>query len=255
MPSARWSRTSRSCCGPRCRAGRAINFVEGGPVAKGAVLVELDSSVERAELAQAQAQQVLAPQQFRAGQGAAPQQCRARSARWTRPMRRCARPTRSVDLAQARLDKRKLVAPFDARAGLRTVSPGDFVTDDTEIVNLEQIDPLKVDFRVPELFLPAVAPGQRITLEIDAYPGQAFTRRGAGAQPAGRRRRPRGGRARRDRQRRGQAAAGPVRAGPADPGRAAERAVRARAGDPAAGRPGIRVQGRRSPATARASPS
>ena len=98
----------------------------------------------------------------------------ARSGRWTRPTRRCARPTRSVDLAQARLDKRKLVAPFDARAGLRTVSPGDYVTDDTEIVNLEQIDPLKVDFRVPELFLPAVAPGQKITLEIDAYPGQDF---------------------------------------------------------------------------------
>ena len=77
-----------------------------------------------------------------------------------------------MDLAQARLDKRKLVAPFDARAGLRTVSPGDYVTADTAIVNLEQTDPLKVDFRVPELFLPAVAPGQRIALEIDAYPGR-----------------------------------------------------------------------------------
>jgi membrane fusion protein (multidrug efflux system) len=52
----------------------------------------------------------------------------------------------SVDLAQARLNKRKLVAPFDAQAGLRLVSPGDFVTTDSEIVNLEQIDPLKVDF-------------------------------------------------------------------------------------------------------------
>ena len=80
----------------------------------------------------------------------------------------------AVDLAQARLDKRRLLAPFDAWSGLRNVSPGDFVTTDTRIVNLEQTDPLKVDFRVPELFLPAVAKGQRITLEIDAYPGEAF---------------------------------------------------------------------------------
>jgi membrane fusion protein (multidrug efflux system) len=80
-----------------------------------------------------------------------------------------------VDLAKARLDKRTLVAPFEARAGLRTVSPGDYITDDTEIVNLEQIDPLKVDFRVPEVFLPAVAPGQRVTLAIDAYPDEPFT--------------------------------------------------------------------------------
>ena len=77
-----------------------------------------------------------------------------------------------MDLAQARLDKRTLVAPFDGRAGLRNVSPGDFVEAGTAIVNLEQIDPLKVDFRVPELFLPTVAPGQRIALAIDAFPAR-----------------------------------------------------------------------------------
>ena len=149
----------------------AINFVEGAAVAKGTVLVELDSSVERAELAQAEAQQA-----WRAAISSAPRSCAATmparsgpSTRRTPPAhRRCRGRSRP-----GRLDKRKLVAPFDARAGLRTVSPGDYVTDDTEIVNLEQIDPLKVDFRVPELFLPAVAPGQKIALEIDAYPEQA----------------------------------------------------------------------------------
>ena len=151
----------------------SINFVEGGPVAKGAMLVELDSSVERAELAQAQAQQVLARSNFERAK-----ELRRNNAGTQRALDEADAALRTanalVDLAQARLDKRKLVAPFDARAGLRTVSPGDYVTDDSEIVNLEQIDPLKVDFRVPELFLPAVAPGQKITLEIDAYRGQAF---------------------------------------------------------------------------------
>jgi membrane fusion protein, multidrug efflux system len=151
----------------------AINFAEGAPVAQGTVLIELDSSVERAELAQAEAQQVLARTNFERAK-----ELRRNNAGTQRALDEADAALRtadaSVDLAQARLDKRKLVAPFDAQVGLRTISPGDYVTDDTKIVNLEQTNPLKVDFRVPELFLPAVAPGQKITLEIDTYRGQAF---------------------------------------------------------------------------------
>lgn len=156
-------------------AGRvvAINFIEGGRVARGDVLVELDSSIESAELAQAQAQQILARSNFERAK-----ELRRNNAGTQRALDEADAALRTanalVDLAQARLDKRRLVAPFDAWSGLRSVSPGDFVTTDTRIVNLEQTDPLKVDFRVPELFLPALAQGQRITLEIDAYPGEPF---------------------------------------------------------------------------------
>jgi membrane fusion protein, multidrug efflux system len=151
-----------------------INFVEGADVSAGTILVELDSSIERAELAQAEAQRALARTNFDRAR-----ELRRNNAGTQRALDEAEAALRTaeaaIDLAQARLDKRRLVAPFDARAGLRKVSPGEFVTSDSELVNLEQIDPLKVDFRVPELFLPAVAPGQRITLEIDAYRGQAFT--------------------------------------------------------------------------------
>ena len=151
----------------------AIHFTEGAGVAKGDVLIELDSSVEQAELAQAQAQQMLARSNFERAK-----ELRRNNAGTQRALDEADAGLRTanavVDLAQARLDKRKLVAPFDARTGLRLVSPGDFVTTDSAIVNLEQIDPLKVDFRVPELFLPAVAPGQKITLAIDAYPQESF---------------------------------------------------------------------------------
>lgn len=157
-------------------AGRvtAINFTEGGMLAKGTVVVELDSSIERAELQQAMAQQSLAHSNFdrakelrRSNAGTQRALDESESAMKTADA--------AVDLAQARLDKRKLVAPFDGRAGLRNVSPGEFVEAGTAIVNLEQIDPLKVDFRVPELFLPAVEPGQRISLVIDAFPEQVFS--------------------------------------------------------------------------------
>ena len=151
----------------------SINFGEGGMVSKGTVLVELDSSIEQAELAQAQAARTLARSNFERAS-----ELRRNNAGTQRALDEAEAGLRTadaaVDLAQARLDKRKLVAPFDARAGLRNVSPGAFVTSDTTIVNLEQIDPIKVDFRVPELFLPTVVPGQKITVEIDAFPDQPF---------------------------------------------------------------------------------
>ena len=151
-----------------------ITFADGASVSKGDILVELDSSVERAELAQAQAQLILARSNFERAK-----ELRRNNAGTQRALDEADAALRTadamIDLAQARLSKRRLVAPFDARVGLRTVSPGDFVTADTKIVNLEQTDPLKVDFRVPEIFLPALAPGQKIALEIDAYRGTDFT--------------------------------------------------------------------------------
>ena len=151
----------------------SINFGEGGMVQKGMVLVELDSSIESAELAQAEATRTLARSNFERAS-----ELRRNNAGTQRSLDEAEAALRTanaaVDLAQARLDKRKLVAPFDARAGLRNVSPGAFVTSDSAIVNLEQIDPIKVDFRVPELFLPTVVQGQRITVGIDAFPGQSF---------------------------------------------------------------------------------
>jgi membrane fusion protein (multidrug efflux system) len=59
-------------------------------------------------------------------------------------------------------------------AGLRRVSVGAFVQAAAEVVNLEQIDPLKVDFRVPEVFLAAVRAGQRIAVSVDALAGEQF---------------------------------------------------------------------------------
>ena len=151
-----------------------IAFADGASVSQGDILVELDSSVERAELAQAQAQLILARSNFERAK-----ELRRNNVGTQRALDEADAALRTadamIDLAQARLSKRSLVAPFDAWVGLRTVSPGDFVTTDTKIVNLEQTNPLKVDFRVPEIFLPAVAPGQKIALEIDAYPGTDFT--------------------------------------------------------------------------------
>jgi membrane fusion protein (multidrug efflux system) len=156
-------------------AGRItqINFTEGEKVRKGQLLVQLDASVPRAELVQMQASLALAKANYERAQ-----ELHRRSAGTERALDEARWKLRNdeaaVRLAEARLEKYSLNAPFDGVIGLRKVSVGDFVDGGTHIVNLEQIDPLKVDFRVPEVFLSSLRGGQRIALTVDALPGREF---------------------------------------------------------------------------------
>lgn len=154
-------------------AGRiqSIDFKEGQPVTRGQTLIRLDDSVPRAELAQARANLTLAQSHFRRavelqGKGFVSQQARDESASTLKVQEA------AVALAQARLDKMTISAPFGGIAGLRSVSVGDYVNQGQDLAPLEAIDPLKVDFRVPEMYLSKVGVGQQLTLRLDALPGQ-----------------------------------------------------------------------------------
>jgi membrane fusion protein (multidrug efflux system) len=78
-------------------------------------------------------------------------------------------------LAQATLARLRIVAPFDGIAGIRNVSVGDYLKDGADIVNLEDIDTLYVDFRLPERYQASVRKGQRAAVELDALPGRHFS--------------------------------------------------------------------------------
>ncbi|HEY0138658.1 MAG TPA: efflux RND transporter periplasmic adaptor subunit, partial [Nannocystis sp.] len=151
----------------------AINFDEGAPVKAGQVIVELDAAVERAQLAQAEADLGLGTANFERAK-----ELRRSNVGTQRALDEAQAQLRTaeaaIQLAKARLSKLTLTAPFDAVAGLRRVSVGDFVTAGTDIVGLEQIKPLKVDFSIPEIFLRSVREGQRIAFTVDAFPGEAF---------------------------------------------------------------------------------
>lgn len=157
-------------------AGRVseIVFAEGRPVKQGDIIVKLDDALARAELAQAKARLELA--------AANNQRARtlSRSGNVTERTSDEAQAnfetaTAERELAQARLDKHVLRAPFDGVAGVRTVSVGAFVTAGMQIVNIEKIDQLKVDFKVPELYLSAIKIRQQIELQVDAFPDRTFT--------------------------------------------------------------------------------
>lgn len=154
-------------------AGRiqSIEFKEGQPVKQGQLLIRLDDSVPRAELAQARANLTLAQSHYRRavelqGKGFVSQQARDESASTLKVQEA------AVALAQARLDKMTISAPFAGIVGLRSVSVGDYVNQGQDLAPLEAIDPLKVDFRVPEMYLTKVGVGQQLTLRLDALPGQ-----------------------------------------------------------------------------------
>jgi membrane fusion protein (multidrug efflux system) len=151
----------------------SFNFTEGQKVAKGQVLVKLDASLDEALLAQAEAALVLAKANYERATSLMTRQAGTEKA-VDEARAALRRDEAIVALGRSRVEKYTLVAPFDGVVGLRRVSIGSYLQAGADIVNLEQIDPLKVDFRVPEIFLPAVRVGQTITLAVDAYAGREF---------------------------------------------------------------------------------
>ncbi|AWJ87553.1 efflux transporter periplasmic adaptor subunit (plasmid) [Azospirillum sp. TSH58] len=150
-----------------------IAFQEGQAVKKGSVLIRLDDSIARATLAQAQASIAFS----RAELSRAEELYRQRTGparNREQALAKLQSDEAAVQLAKAQLEKLTLTAPFDGVLGLRKVSVGDVVAAGKDIVNLEAIDTLKLDFRVPELYLPTVRTGQTLKVAVDSFGGRTF---------------------------------------------------------------------------------
>jgi membrane fusion protein (multidrug efflux system) len=156
-------------------AGRLveIDFVEGQPASEGQVLFRLDDTVNRAEIASIEAALVLSRANLERATDLVKRGSGTRAAYDSALAEERANEAR-LQLAQAQLAKLTIAAPFSGVLGLRNVSIGDFADKGAAMVNLEQIDLLKVDFRIAENFLAAVAPGQSVEVQVDAFPGERF---------------------------------------------------------------------------------
>ncbi|MEX2642920.1 MAG: efflux RND transporter periplasmic adaptor subunit [Acetobacterales bacterium] len=147
----------------------AIRFREGEAVKAGDVLVQLDSDILQAEVAKARSDVTLtaanrerADTLARQGTGTLRARDEAQAAH--------AVAQSELILAEARLRKATITAPLSGTVGLRSVSAGAYVTPGERIVELAAIDPLKVDFRVPELDVASLRTGQTILITADAVP-------------------------------------------------------------------------------------
>ena len=153
---------------------KAIPFREGKAVAKGTVLFEIEDSVYQAELAQTRASLRLsqrnherAVELFDKGLVSARERDEAAA--------KLALDQATTKLAEARLAKTRILAPFAGVTGLRLISPGAYINPGQDLVSLEALDTLKADFRLAEAALSVVSVGQKLNLDVDAYPGEVFT--------------------------------------------------------------------------------
>lgn len=156
-------------------AGRitAILFQEGQRVTKGATLVRLDPAINAADLQQARANLTLAQAKYDRAVDLAGRNFISGQAK-DEAKNNLDVAQAAIALAEAKLAKTELKAPFSGIIGLRVVSIGDYVKEGADLVNLEAIDPLKVDFRVPETFMTQVRVGQPVEVALDALPGRTY---------------------------------------------------------------------------------
>ena len=80
----------------------------------------------------------------------------------------------AAERVRAIITQKMLTAPFSGRLGIRKLDLGQYVSPGTTLITLQQLDPIFVDFPVPEKSLDVLRPGQVIEVEVDAYPGQIF---------------------------------------------------------------------------------
>ena len=151
----------------------AIGFKDGQVVRKGQLLIALDNALNEAEVAQMKAEYDLALSNLKRSEDLASRKFISSSAQDTAASNAQVAEAK-LKLAQARLSKMRIVAPFDGVVGIRGVSLGDYVKDGADLVNVEDVRILKVDFRLPERNLTQIKVGQGIDVVADALPGQHF---------------------------------------------------------------------------------
>jgi membrane fusion protein (multidrug efflux system) len=150
-----------------------INFRDAARVHRGQLLVQLDDQLPLAQVKQAEAELSIARANHRRNQELVEQKFIAQRA-VDESAANLQVAEAKLALARATLARLKIVAPFDGIAGIRNISVGDYLKDGADIVNIEDLDAMYVDFRLPERFQTKIRPGQTAVVEVDALPGQRF---------------------------------------------------------------------------------
>lgn len=151
-----------------------IHFAEGQRVNRGQKLVTLDPAELKAQLAQAEAQARTDMQRYERSKELLAQNFISQEALDV-AKNNLDRSEALRNEAEARLSKTVITAPFSGVVGLRLISPGAYVNKGNDIVRLESLDLIKLDFRIPEVFAPQVRSGQAVSVRLDAFPGEEFS--------------------------------------------------------------------------------
>lgn len=150
-----------------------LNFKDGERVKKGQLMVQFDDQLQLAQVKQSQAELSIALANHKRNQDLVAQNFISK--------RSVDESAANLEVAQAKLvlsqataARLKITAPFDGITGIRTVNVGDYLKDGGDIVNIEDIAAVFVDFRLPERFQAKVKKGQMAQVDMDALPGRKF---------------------------------------------------------------------------------
>lgn len=162
---------------------RSIEFDAGQPVNAGAVLVRLNTANEEATLRSLEAAAKLAAVQRDRWLKLAKDQLVSKDEAQQRATN-AATAQAQVDAQRALIAQKTIRAPFSGVLGIRKVNLGQFVSPGSAIVSLQQLDPIYLDFALPEQRMGKVLEGTQIRATVDALPGKTFEGRITAVEPA-----------------------------------------------------------------------
>ena len=184
VTTERWDRSIESVGSMRAVQGADLSTEESGVVTKiffengaevqaGDLLVELDTDTEQANLRSAEAEQQLARTVYERTRrlrenNTVPQSDLDTAESQLRKM------SALVEQLKATIRKKQINAPFGGRLGIREVNLGQFVDQGDKIVSLQSLDPIFVDFLLPQQLIAGLTPGSPLRVLTDVYPGKVF---------------------------------------------------------------------------------
>jgi len=152
----------------------ALHFESGARVKKGDLLVTLSAGTERADLARLQAQADLAKSEFARLERLYKLDAISKS-ELDRAQADLSAARAGADAQRAKLAQKQIRAPFSGQLGIRQVNVGQYLSAGTPIVSLQAINPVFVDFTLPEQNQAAVQNGQTVSVVVDSQPGRTFS--------------------------------------------------------------------------------
>lgn len=150
-----------------------ISFESGDPVKQGDLLVQFNIAPDEAQVRGTDAQATLArislnrAKDLRAEGTNAQSDLDVADAQYQQA-------TATVDNLKATIAKKVITAPFSGRLGIRQVNIGQFLAVGTPIVTLQALDPLYINFALPQQDVVGLSVGQKVQVRVDAYPGEVF---------------------------------------------------------------------------------
>ncbi len=152
---------------------REIHVESGEPVEANALLLQLDDSIEQAEVQGLIAEAGLGKLEFERAAQLLNNKLGSQ-ADYDRTRANLQKTQADLAAKRALLEKKAIRAPFPGILGIRQVDVGAYLEPGDQIVSLQQLDPIYADFSLPERYQSSITPGQQVSIQAKAWPGELF---------------------------------------------------------------------------------